>query len=330
MTELERLQREVPPEDFVSEGQKHHMEHSTVHFTTPHTVRIPVPNSVLYNTFMTYCRPSNGGPSALSKCHENASNYNIYASADRLQLFFCSKYNALTSQTVLRKEEEVPLERHVILHLKAPPQMIACPIELLQLQRSSTGRLLRSPTDLGTTRCEGGVKPTTHPTPNAQSEMFPGLLRFVVQSVTSTYVRNCLYGPPSSDIHFRIREVDFLLRTVLFGVNLPTPLPYKCSRLLSPFVNCSSGGGVNFRVGDQEEFTTRCEIAARYAVNLYGTASPVASIQSPLQLPCVKSNQLLGDPYLQVYYGNPDTWFSDCEEELEGMLQDAILTSVVQ
>lgn len=212
----------------INDGQKQHMKHNTIKFTTPLSIRIPIPNSMLYSIYTKYCKPNinNKKINILSKAYNNGGRYDSYIDKDNINIYFASIYNAVTCKYIQKKDENIPLERHHIIHLKKPPQLIACPLELLYMQRKY-GYLLDD-----VTVSNDIIQARTNPindTINA-NEPFTGILKFSVESVTSTYVYNCLYTIPSNDEVFRKREVDFFLRNILFGLNLPMPIPYTCSR----------------------------------------------------------------------------------------------------
>jgi hypothetical protein len=51
------------------------------------------------------------------------------------------------------------------------------------------------------------------------------VLELRVAAVLTTYDRDDLLGEPPLDKAYRAREVDFLLRNVVLGANIPAPVP---------------------------------------------------------------------------------------------------------
>lgn len=110
------------------------------------------------------------------------------------------------------------------------------------------------------------------------------------------------YGPPPSEASFRRREADFLIRNILFGINLPAPIPSKFIRALTEDVVGSLS---------KEESQKRREVIARYLVGLYGFSTDFASIESVLEYPVINPDSLFGNVEWMINYTDPSRYFDD-------------------
>ncbi len=76
------------------------------------------------------------------------------------------------------------------------------------------------------------------------------------------------------------------------------------------------------------ESQKRREVAARMIVALYGKGSTFASIQSPLQYPCAKTEFIENNPHNLVYYDDPSKHFTGEEDESKDLVFESIFGDI--
>jgi hypothetical protein len=215
-------------------------------------------------------------------------------------LFFSSRAGVAAKGELL--VTAAAIERHHIVGLKRPAELVPLPKPLAQAEMEAV-------------RARGGV-------PGRDPAEVCGVLELEVGYVTTTYSLNDPFGEPSSNIAFRAREVDFLLRSVIFGVHLPAPVPPQFAHAVEAELEAGAGALVAV---DAAEARRRRALTGRLCMALYGQGANVVSTVSPLLHPVVAPEELLSVE-LAVLYGDPRTLFPPnsarvaTEEELKEVI----------
>ena len=239
------------------------------------------------------------------RASHSGGRFDVYMADEHGTTLFFSSRAGVAAKGELRVTAAA-IERHHILGLSRPPRLLPLPPPLAQAEAAAT-------------RARGGK-------PGADAEEICGVLEFEVARVTTTYQAGDPYGEPSSSITFRAREVDFLLRSVIFGVHLPAPVPpvyaHAVERSLTAVAKSDNSGSKADKTATESEDDRRRALAGRLCMALYGQGANVASTRSPLRHPVVAAEEL-GSVELAVLYGDPRELFPKettriaTEEQLE-------------
>jgi len=264
-------------------------QHSIV-FDPPLVVRVPVTkgqfDAIDKGFAMPTRKPSDNSDSSndsasdlppmqlVQKAAFGGGRYDVYLTGEFPSLFFATT-TSLAIKDKLPKDGTVAIERHHVVILASPPRVT-------RVLPSQIHRL---------------VIANLHHT----DDPVHGYIEFTCKGVVSSYDSTDRYGPPPSDVEFRKREVDFLIRNAVFGVTLPAPLPPS---LFSEALAADLEG----RLKPEDSQRWR-EVAARYAVGMYGHCSTFASVRSPLEYPAVHSKFMKDEPSLLLMYDDPAKYF---------------------
>lgn len=105
---------------------------------------------------------------------------------------------------------------------------------------------------------------------------------------------------PSLDQTYRAREVDFLIRNVIFGLNIPAPIPPRFTETIIEEL----GGGVTFIEGDR-----RRECIGRSITAMYGHSTSIACLPVPFETPYIPQDMIGNDVSLAIMYGDHSSYF---------------------